>query len=195
MSEGVIISDTSPLHYLILIGAVDLLPRLADEIVVPSAVARELTHPSTPQRVRAWLAHPPNWFSVTAPTTLDPSLDLGSGESEAISLALELGVRSILIDERKGFRAAVQRGLQPIGLLAVLEFSAANGWIDFDDTSPDCAVQLSGSTSASSRAFGSDSILAKRSRWHVSGFSAGQTRGQVFGSESIAPSTRYPGRQ
>jgi predicted nucleic acid-binding protein len=107
--------------------------RLADEIIVPSAVARELTHPSTPQRVRAWLAHPPNRFSVTAPTTIDPSLDLGPGESEAISLALELGARSILIDGRKGFRAAVQRGLQPIGLLAVLEFSAANGWIDFED--------------------------------------------------------------
>jgi predicted nucleic acid-binding protein len=60
-------------------------------------------------------------------------LDLGPGESEAISLALELGVRSILIDERKGFRVAVQRGLQPIGSLAVLEFSAANGWIDFED--------------------------------------------------------------
>lgn len=60
-------------------------------------------------------------------------MDLGPGESEAISLALELGVPSILIDERKGFRAAVQRGLQPIGLLAVLEFSAANGWIDFED--------------------------------------------------------------
>jgi predicted nucleic acid-binding protein len=48
MSEGVIVSDTSPLDYLILMGAVDLLPRLASEIVVPSAVARELTHPSTP---------------------------------------------------------------------------------------------------------------------------------------------------
>ncbi|HEV7404314.1 MAG TPA: hypothetical protein VGO11_15335 [Chthoniobacteraceae bacterium] len=133
MSGPLVVSDSSPLHYLILIEATDLLPRVASEVLVPPAVVRELAHAETPAEVRRWMRSPPGWLRVVAPSQVDASLDLDPGEMEAISLALELRVASILLDEKKGRRIAKERGLRPIGLLAVLEYSASNGWIDFED--------------------------------------------------------------
>lgn len=46
--------------------------------------------------------------------------NLGRGEAEAIALALELGLRRILIDERDGSRMAQELGLEPLGVLGVL---------------------------------------------------------------------------
>jgi hypothetical protein len=49
-----VISDTSPLRYLILIGQADLLPALYSEVLIPEAVADELNQPATPDPVRRW---------------------------------------------------------------------------------------------------------------------------------------------
>lgn len=132
MSGPLIVSDTSPLNYLVLIGAVDLLPKLVSGVVIPPAVAAELAHHRTPAPVRQWLSTSPPWLQIIAPLSIDPSLQLDRGEAEAISLATERGIRAILIDERKGFRVAKSRGLEPIGLLAILEVSAIRGFIDFE---------------------------------------------------------------
>jgi predicted nucleic acid-binding protein len=56
MSETFIVSDTSPLNYLVLIGLVELLPKLASDILIPPAVAGELIHPRTPLSDRQWIA-------------------------------------------------------------------------------------------------------------------------------------------
>ena len=133
MNGTLIVSDTSPLNYLVLIGAVDLLPKLVSGVLIPPAVAAELANPRTPQAVRQWISNPPPWIQIVAPLRVDVSLDLDRGETEAISLAVERGIRTILIDERKGFSVAKSRGLEPLGLLAILEVSAARGLFDFDD--------------------------------------------------------------
>ncbi len=133
MSEALIVSDTSPLNYLVLIEAIDLLPKLVSSVLIPPAVANELADPRTPFAVRQWVSNSPSWLQVIAPTNVDPSLNLDQGEAEAIALATERGIRAILIDERKGFRAAKSRGLEPLGILAVLEVSAVRGFIDFDE--------------------------------------------------------------
>lgn len=39
----VVIADTSPLNYLVLVDAVEILPRLYDRITIPDAVLAELT--------------------------------------------------------------------------------------------------------------------------------------------------------
>ena len=44
----IVVADTSPLHYLILIGETELLPILFGEIAIAEAVARELLHPKRP---------------------------------------------------------------------------------------------------------------------------------------------------
>lgn len=50
----VVVADTSPLNYLILIEATDVLPRLYGSVVVPRQVIAELTATEAPDSVRAW---------------------------------------------------------------------------------------------------------------------------------------------
>jgi predicted nucleic acid-binding protein len=53
-----IVADTSPLYYLLLIDHIDLLPRLFKTVFIPDAVHQELLHPAAPPRVREWAANP-----------------------------------------------------------------------------------------------------------------------------------------
>lgn len=133
MPQAAIISDASPLHYLVLLDVAELLPRLFEEVIVPPAVAWELSQASTPVLVRRWIAQSRGWLRVVSPTKSSFMQDLDAGESEAISLALELEHKIILIDERKGRRVARDLGLEPLGTLAVLEVAACCGWIDYDE--------------------------------------------------------------
>ena len=55
------VTDTSPLHYLILIGQVNLLSHLYTHVIIPQAVVGELLHPHTPPDVRAWMRALPPW--------------------------------------------------------------------------------------------------------------------------------------
>jgi predicted nucleic acid-binding protein len=96
----IVVCDTSPINYLVLIGHIDVLFSLFREVVIPSAVFSELKHARTPQEVRQWIAQPPAWLQVRSPTSVDPSLRLGRGETEAISLALELKADLLLMDDR-----------------------------------------------------------------------------------------------
>jgi predicted nucleic acid-binding protein len=47
-----VVSDASPLHYLVLIKAEHVLAQLFSEVFVPPAVLRELSHERAPERVR-----------------------------------------------------------------------------------------------------------------------------------------------
>lgn len=126
----IIVSDSSPLHYLVLIGHVEVLPSLFREVVIPPAVLAELRHVRAPQHVRQWVESPPSWLLLRTPRAIDPSLKLDRGELEAIALAQELHAHALLIDERKGRLAAKQRRLDTYGTLAVLEIAATNGLLD-----------------------------------------------------------------
>jgi predicted nucleic acid-binding protein len=132
----IVVSDTSPINYLVLIGRADLLARLYGRVIVPLAVDAELQRDSTPLVVRQWIARPPAWLSIgPAPANQDPGLSrLGKGEREAISLAQELRVDAILIDERDGRRAAEQRHLVVVGTLQVLDTAAEEGLLDLPST-------------------------------------------------------------
>lgn len=59
-----VIADTGPINYLILIGHIDLLPALFEKVILPSAVLAELTAVNTPLPVRNWVATPPVWLEV-----------------------------------------------------------------------------------------------------------------------------------
>ena len=52
----IVIADTSPLNYLILIGEADVLQRLYGRVVIPAAVLRELQNPQAPAKVAEWIA-------------------------------------------------------------------------------------------------------------------------------------------
>ena len=103
---SVVVSDTSPLHYLILCGAETVLPRLFNQVVIPPTVFRELKQPNTPQLVRDWARSLPAWAAVQAPKVVSLSLDVDAGELEAICLAREINAAAVLMDDRKGRSAA-----------------------------------------------------------------------------------------
>jgi predicted nucleic acid-binding protein len=59
-----VVSNTTPLNYLILIGRADLLNELYLNVVIPEGVFNELTAPSTPKLVRDWMSDKPSWLNV-----------------------------------------------------------------------------------------------------------------------------------
>ena len=128
----IVIADTSPLNYLLLIDEIDLLPAIFGHVLVPQAVFQELRHPKTSTKVRDWLTDLPAWFEVRSVASApDPALSgLDGGEREAIQLALELGVNTVLIDEAEGRRIATQFHLEVRGTLGILEHAAKLGRIN-----------------------------------------------------------------
>jgi predicted nucleic acid-binding protein len=127
----IVVSNTTPLNYLILTESVHVLPAIFGRVYAPSAVINELSHPKSPEVVRTWASNPPEWLTIQDPSQAVPSLKLGIGEAAAISLALELRADQVLIDERKGYKAALQRGLKATTTLGVLEEASHRGLIDF----------------------------------------------------------------
>jgi predicted nucleic acid-binding protein len=99
-----IVADTTPLNYLVLIQAADILPNLYRKVFIPPAVRAELAHANTPAIVRAWISRPPQWLEVVSlKQPIDSALaHLDAGEREAISLASELQAILLLMDERDG---------------------------------------------------------------------------------------------
>ena len=127
---SVVVSDTSPLHYLILCGAESILPSLFRQVVIPPTVFRELQQPNTPPPVRQWAASLPTWVAVQTPMTVNLKLDVDAGELEAICLAQEIHADAVLMDDRAGRNAAIHCGLAVVGTIGLLEQAAARGLIE-----------------------------------------------------------------
>ncbi len=128
-----VVCDTSPVNYLVLIRHDHVLPKLFDRVLAPPAVLAELRHKGAPANVRQWSDPAPSWLEVRAPAALISGLSLGRGESEAISLARELAASVVLIDERRATDAAERLGLFVTGTLGVLEAAAAKRLIQLPD--------------------------------------------------------------
>src|SRR5258706_6988668 len=88
-----IVADTTPLNYLVLIQATEILPNLYRRVLIPPAVKAELAHTNAPDIVRAWISQPPSWLeAVPLKLPVDSTLShLDAGEGEAISLGTRRG--------------------------------------------------------------------------------------------------------
>jgi len=131
-----VVSDTSPLNYLILIGRINILPTLYGRLLIPQAVYEELSAPETPEAVREWRANLPSWIEVQ-PEQLTPDTGLNhlhAGERDAISLALSIQADGLIIDERRGREEAEKRGLKVIGTLGVIAAAHERGLLDLGET-------------------------------------------------------------
>src|SRR5262245_24640113 len=129
-----VISNTSPLNYLALIDLQDILPALFGKVLIPEAVWRELGSPAAPQPVKSWLDTSPSWLDRRVVSQIPPELQhLGSGEREAIALALSGDASLVLLDERRGRRVARDLGLAVSGTLGVLDLAARRGLVDLAD--------------------------------------------------------------
>jgi hypothetical protein len=58
----IVVADTMPLNYLMLIG--EIAPRLFGRVLIPFAVFEELNQAETPSAVRNWMAKPPPWLEL-----------------------------------------------------------------------------------------------------------------------------------
>lgn len=130
-----VIADTGPINYLVLIGNIDLLPVLFERVVLPSAVRAELADPDAPPSVRNWIAAPPAWLDVQempARQFEQASVEgLDEGEAAAIALAIWLDADLVLMDDRRGVIVARGKGLRVTGTLGVLDLAAERGLVNF----------------------------------------------------------------
>jgi len=133
----VVVADATPLHYLILIEAIEILPRVFEKIHVPTEVRKELTCEGTPPLVRTWMEQPPSWLEVVGTWDAhseDSSLQgLDSGERAAIVLAESIGADLLLIDDRAGAILAQRRGFAVTGTLGVLDLASRTGLLHLRD--------------------------------------------------------------
>ena len=61
----VVVSDASPLNYLVWIGCEHVLPKLYERILVPAVVLQELEESGAPEKVAEWTTHLPEWINVS----------------------------------------------------------------------------------------------------------------------------------
>jgi predicted nucleic acid-binding protein len=125
----IVIADSGPLRYLIVIEHIHLLPMLYGRILFPPGVASELTQAATPEPVRIWLNHLPEWAAIQSPQSSASAFPsaLGLGEREAIALAEEVGADVLLVDDEAARIEAGRRLIPVQGTLGVLDLAAEHG--------------------------------------------------------------------
>ena len=118
----IVVSDTSPILSLALIGRLDLLRDLYGTITIPEAVRSELgaanQHDAREFSQAAWISTHPIHPGVVLKLLLR---QVDRGEAEAIELALELKADVLLVDERRARQLAIYLELNVVGLLDVLQ--------------------------------------------------------------------------
>ena len=117
-----VVSDASPLIAFHQIGRLGLFGTIFGTVLIPPAVAREALSVERP----SWIVE----RALTKPLVLAVTrVGLGPGESEAISLALELNADRVIIDELAGRSLAQRLGLPLIGTLGILLAAKRRGLI------------------------------------------------------------------
>lgn len=131
----IVVADTSPVNYLILIGHVGVLGQIYGRVTIPEAVLDELSSSSAPASIWEWAQHPPVWLEIDSSIPgEDASLDaLDRGERHAIALAQRLGAKRLIVDDGAARREAEKRGIPVIGLLGVLAEAARRGLLSLPE--------------------------------------------------------------
>ncbi len=129
--QMIIISDSSPLISLAIIGKLGTLTHLYEEIYVPTAVYKEVTKANKPFAKELKLFLTGKTKNVQNKMAVDILLsDIGAGEAEAIILALEQHPDVILIDDLKARRFAKIKGVNVMGTMGLLLMAKKEGLIE-----------------------------------------------------------------
>ena len=122
-----VVSNTSPLSNLAIIGRLELVREQLGEVVVPPTVLAELRlNPKSNARASLETAFRQGWVKVMAlagPVLPDLELALDPGEAEALSLALQTKAGLVLLDESAARARAAQHGLRFTGVLGILRWA------------------------------------------------------------------------
>lgn len=120
-----VVADASVLIALGQVDQLSLLQRLFGELVIPPAVAKEVAPGSA--------LLPPWVHTRPLERALDPRViaaELDPGESEALSLALEIDADRIILDDLPARRLAIVLGVPLVGTAGVLFAAKQKGVID-----------------------------------------------------------------
>lgn len=121
-----IVSDTSPLIILKKSGAIRILEKLFDEVIVTSKVREELYRKEKEFFESAGFIKIVEVKNQSLVSVLSVIVD--EGEAEAIALALEKKL-PLLIDDLKGRKLAESLGMKYIGTLGLLKIAKGRGII------------------------------------------------------------------
>lgn len=121
----IVIADTTPIITLIKLNRLDLLEKLFGSVMIPSAVYDELT--ANPRFAKeSEIVRKCNYLKRQIVIDrqsikfLREIVGLDAGESEAIALSDEQSADLLVIDERKGRKAAQKLRLKIIGTIGIL---------------------------------------------------------------------------
>ncbi len=129
MSE-VLVVNASPLIALAKIGRVDLLEKLASEVVVPESVVVELTAGRPGDPARRMIES--GWGQRAKAERIPPEItewSLGAGESEVIAVALSRSGSIAVLDDARGRSCAKTLGVPVVGTLGLILKSKRVGHI------------------------------------------------------------------
>lgn len=120
-----VVSNTSPILNLAIIGELSLLRDQFGEILIPGAVLEELrVEGDLPGSQGVRDAIKAGWIRIEAekqdPLVRAMQRDLDKGEAEAIALAMQVNAEWVLMDERDGRKAAKSMKLKVVGVLGIL---------------------------------------------------------------------------
>ena len=131
-ADVLVVSDTSVLLNLCRVSAEGLLRELFREVWIPPAVAEEFSRLARSRPRFNGLALP-DWVRISPPIQVAeevrPCPNLDSGESEALSLALEMHADAVLMDEVAGRRAASVLKVPCVGVAGILFRAKKQGLI------------------------------------------------------------------
>lgn len=128
-----VVINSSPLISLSLIGHLELLLKLYDEVIVPKSVYDEVVVKGKGKAGSEELESISRFTVVeTENKALKDTvmLELDEGEAEVISIAKEKGIQNVIIDEFAGRQYASLLGLNVTGTLGILLIGKKLGFID-----------------------------------------------------------------
>ena len=129
MKNGIVIADAGAIFSLALIGKLELLNQLFDEVKIPNAVWEEITLNKTTKYFKAIeLFFKSRVDRINGFNELTFIMDYG--ESESIILYRELNADFLLIDDKKARDIAENFNISCIGTLGILSSAKSKGMID-----------------------------------------------------------------
>jgi predicted nucleic acid-binding protein len=130
--SGVVVTNAGPLIALATVRQLALLGQMYGSVLVPEAVFQEVTAQGQHRPGAVELASAPWAIRSTLLAPPDPFLagNLGKGEAETITLAVQRGARWVLMDDRRARRIAeLAYRLQVKGVAGILVAAKRKGLI------------------------------------------------------------------
>ena len=131
------VSNSTPLIYLAKAGRIDLLKKVFKTVYIPQEVKNEVVDKGKLLGEQdAYIVEKAineGWLQVVATKKIEVPIKLHEGEIAALSLAKQLNLTTILLDEISARSAAIMLNLTPRGTIFVLLKAQQKKEIDLDE--------------------------------------------------------------